>query len=64
MNISNGYAVLPMRKAKDGQLTNAAILLFGKRPQLASATSSFKIGRFRKDYKDLRFQDLMRPIFF
>jgi len=44
---------------KDGQLTNAAILLFGKRPYSISATTSFKIGRFGKELHDLRFQDII-----
>jgi ATP-dependent DNA helicase RecG len=44
---------------KDGQLTYAAILLFGKRPSSVSPTSSFRIGRFGKQSHDLRFQDIV-----
>jgi len=45
--------------SKDGELTNAAILLFGKRPYSISPTTSFKIGRFGKQLSDLRFQDII-----
>ena len=45
--------------SKDGELTNAAILLFGKRPYAISPTTSFKIGRFGKELSDLRFQDII-----
>ena len=49
---------------KDGQLTNAAILLFGKRPYSISATTSFKIGRFGKELHDLHFQDIIETNLF
>jgi ATP-dependent DNA helicase RecG len=49
---------------KDGQLTNAAILLFGKRPYSISATTSFKIGRFGKELHDLHFQDIVETNLF
>jgi ATP-dependent DNA helicase RecG len=49
---------------KDGNLTNAAILLFGKRPSQVSATASFKIGRFGKAYHDLLFQDIIETNLF
>lgn len=49
---------------KDGQLTNAAILLFGKRPYSISATTSFKIGRFGKELHELRFQDIIETNLF
>lgn len=48
----------------DGQLTNAAILLFGKHPYSISATTSFKIGRFGKAPHDLRFQDIIETNLF
>ncbi|MFC3196264.1 ATP-binding protein [Parapedobacter deserti] len=44
---------------KDGELTHAAILLFGKRPYALSPTTSFKIGRFGKSSSDLLFQDII-----
>jgi ATP-dependent DNA helicase RecG len=44
---------------KDGQLTHAAILLFGKRPSSVSATYSFRIGRFGQKHSDLQFQDIV-----
>lgn len=44
---------------KDGELTHAAILLFGKRPYAISPTTSFKIGRFGKRSSDLLFQDVI-----
>jgi len=49
---------------KGGQLTNAAILLFGKRPYSISATASFKIGRFGKEFHDFRFQDVIETNLF
>jgi ATP-dependent DNA helicase RecG len=49
---------------KDGQLTNAALLLFGKRPYSISATTSFKIGRFGKQLHDLHFQDIIETNLF
>ncbi len=42
---------------KDGQLTNAAVLLFGKNPQSHFITSYFRIGRFGIDDTDLIHQD-------
>jgi ATP-dependent DNA helicase RecG len=45
--------------SKEGELTNAAILLFGKHPYAISPTTSFKIGRFGKQLSDLRFQDIV-----
>lgn len=44
---------------KDGELTHAAILLFGKHPYALSPTTSFKIGRFGKSSNDLLFQDII-----
>jgi ATP-dependent DNA helicase RecG len=43
-----------------GQLTRAAILLFGKKPTRFVRSSTFKIGRFRgEDYTDLIIQDMV-----
>ena len=42
---------------KDGNLTNAAILLFGKNPQSFFFTAYFRIGRFGIDDTDLIHQD-------
>ena len=42
---------------KDGKLTNAAILLFGKNPQNHFITAYFRIGRFGIDDTDLIHQD-------
>lgn len=42
---------------KDGQLTNAAILLFGQNPQSHFITAHFRIGRFGIDDTDLIHQD-------
>lgn len=47
-----------------GQLTNAAILLFGKDPASVSVTASFKIGRFGKEHHDLKFQDIVETNIF
>jgi len=44
---------------KAGELTNAAILLFGKRPTIISPTTSFKIGRFGKNPSDMLFHDII-----
>lgn len=44
---------------KEGQLTYAAILLFGKRPSKVSPTFSFRMGRFGQGNDDLRFQDMV-----
>jgi ATP-dependent DNA helicase RecG len=42
-----------------GQLKNAALLLFGKRPSRFFPSVSFKIGRFINGDDDLRFQDVV-----
>lgn len=42
-----------------GYLKNAAILLFGKKPQKFFPSVLFKIGRFGKDEADLMFQDVI-----
>lgn len=44
----------------DGHLKNAAILLFGKRPQQYFSGVEFKIGRFIKDNTDLIIQDVVK----
>ncbi len=49
---------------EQGQLTNAAILLFGKSLVSASVTASFKIGRFGKSSHDLLFQDIIETNIF
>src|SRR5258708_3634390 len=46
------------------QLTNAALLLFGKNPAKISVTASFKIGRFGKSSSDLLFQDIIETNIF
>ena len=43
----------------DGGLKNAAILLFGKKPQKFFPSAQFKIGRFGRDEADLMFQDVI-----
>ena len=43
----------------DGQLINAALLLFGKNITRYFVTASFKIGRFGNSESDLRFQDIV-----
>ena len=43
----------------DGSLKNAAILLFGKKPQKFFPSAQFKIGRFGRDEADLMFQDVI-----
>ena len=43
----------------NGNLKNAAILLFGKKPQKFYPSAVFKIGRFGKDEADLMFQDVI-----
>ncbi|RYE27547.1 MAG: transcriptional regulator [Sphingobacteriaceae bacterium] len=48
----------------EDQLTNAAILLFGKRPASISGTAIFKIGRFGKEDHDLLFQDIVETNLF
>ncbi len=42
---------------KNGQLKNAALLLFGNRPQMFFTCATFCIGRFGVDEADLMFQD-------
>lgn len=42
-----------------GNLKNAAVLLFGKKPQKFYPSAVFKIGRFGKDEADLMFQDVI-----
>ena len=49
---------------EQGQLTNAAILLFGKNTAKVSVTASFKIGRFGKSSHDLLFQDIIETNIF
>lgn len=44
---------------KEGQPTQAAVLLFGKNPSTASPTFNFKIGRFGKRDDELLFQDII-----
>ncbi|MFA7135421.1 MAG: ATP-binding protein [Bacteroidales bacterium] len=46
-----------LRLTKNGELTRAAIILFGKDPRLFSTNAFVKIGRFKGD-ADLRFQDV------
>ena len=46
-----------LRLTKNGELTRAAIILFGKDPRKFSTNAFVKIGRF-KDDTDLRFQDV------
>ena len=43
----------------NGGLKNAAILLFGKKPQKFFPSAQFKIGRFGRDEADLMFQDVI-----
>ena len=43
----------------NGNLKNAAILLFAKKPQKFFPSVAFKIGRFGKDEADLMFQDVI-----
>ncbi|WP_432328177.1 ATP-binding protein [Mucilaginibacter sp. P25] len=47
-----------------GELSNAAVLLFGKKPSRINATCSFKIGRFGKSSDDLLFQDVIETNLF
>jgi ATP-dependent DNA helicase RecG len=44
---------------EDGGLKNAAILLFGKKPQRFFPSVMFKIGRFGRNDADLMFQDVI-----
>ena len=46
-----------LRLTKNGELTRAAIILFGKDPRRFSTNTFVKIGRFKGD-ADLRFQDV------
>lgn len=43
----------------NGGLKNAAVLLFGKKPQRFFPSAIFKIGRFGRDESDLMFQDVI-----
>lgn len=47
-----------------GELTNAAMLLFAKNPSKLSVTASFKIGRFGKSNDELLFQDIVETNIF
>jgi ATP-dependent DNA helicase RecG len=47
-----------------GQLTKAAVLLFGKNPVMITTTASLKIGRFGKSSHDLLFQDIIETNIF
>lgn len=49
---------------EQGQLTNAAILLFGNNPSKVNVTASFKIGRFGESSHDLLFQDIVETNIF
>jgi len=49
---------------EQGQLTNAAILLFGNNPSKGNVTASFKIGRFGASSHDLLFQDIIETNIF
>ena len=44
---------------EDGKPTNAAIMLFGKRPSRFFSTLDYKIGRFGSSNTDLRHQDMI-----
>jgi ATP-dependent DNA helicase RecG len=46
------------------QLTNAAVLLFGKNPAKVTIMASFKIGRFGKSSHDLLFHDIIETNIF
>ena len=46
-----------LRLTKNGELTRAAVILFGKDPRKFSTNAFVKIGRFKSDV-DLRFQDV------
>ena len=48
----------------DGELTNAALLVFGKRPSAVSSTASFRIGKFGVKSHDLIFQDVIETNLF
>lgn len=47
---------------KEGELTNAALLVFGKKP--ANATATFRIGKFGVKPHDLLFQDVIETNLF
>lgn len=49
---------------EQGELTNAAMLLFSKNPAKVSVTSSFKIGRFGKSSDELLFHDIVETNIF
>ncbi|MFH1319305.1 MAG: ATP-binding protein [Bacteroidota bacterium] len=44
---------------KEGNLKNAALLLFGKEPKAYFTSAYFKIGRFGETDADLKFQDII-----
>ena len=46
-------------KIEDGQLKQAALLLFGKNPKRFFVSCDFRIGRFRNDESDLVTQDVV-----
>jgi ATP-dependent DNA helicase RecG len=49
---------------EQGELTNAAVLLFGNNPAKVSVMASFKIGRFGKSSHDLLFHDVIEANIF
>lgn len=49
---------------EQGELTNAAMLLFAKKTSKLSVTASFKIGRFGKRNDELLFQDIVETNIF
>jgi len=49
---------------KEGELTNAALLVFGKKPSAVSVTMSFRIGKFGTEPYDLVFQDIIETNLF
>ncbi|GGB07395.1 ATP-binding protein [Puia dinghuensis] len=49
---------------EQGQLTNAAVLLFGKNLAKVTVTASLKIGRFGRSSNDLLFQDIIETNIF
>ena len=44
---------------KDGELSYAGLLLFGKQSYALSPTTSLKVGRFGKSSSHLLFQDII-----
>lgn len=67
-DIKNGATEMLLKNldlvTEQGQLTHAAILLFGKRPARVSVTASFKIGKFGKSSHDLLFHDIIETNIF